>query len=133
MPAKLTITNSETNRTFDFELARDESRIGRAADRNEIVLDDGQVSRQHAVIRRNGGSLVLVDLNSANGTFIDGERIHEHTLRHADAFAIGKYRFKYKDQTAGLSIKYDNRKIGNTVLMRTPGQMASIIPQIDRN
>src|ERR1700738_280454 len=114
MAAKLVVRNLETGRTFESELARDETHIGRAADSNDVVLDDGQVSRRHASIRRNDHEYVLIDLNSANGTFLGGQRIKEHVLRNGDVFSISRYTIELKDMAASPSIKYESQQIGNT-------------------
>ena len=52
MASKLVVTDTRTNQTFDFQLTRAETRVGRAGDRSDLVLDDGQVSRVHAVVKR---------------------------------------------------------------------------------
>ncbi len=132
MSAKLIITNSDTARSYEFELTRDETRIGRAVDQNEIVLEDAQVSRQHARIKRAGQNLTLADPGSANGTFINGHRVKEHQLKDGDLFSIGKYNLQFSHQVAAaVSVRYDDQKIGNTVLLRAPSELGSIIPKID--
>jgi adenylate cyclase len=133
MAAKLVVKNLETGRSFEVELARDETHFGRAADSNDVVLDDGQVSRRHASIRRNGQEFTLVDLNSANGTFINGQRVKEHLLRNGDSFSISRYTIEFKDTAAAPSIKYENQQIGNTVLMRAPSEIGTFIPQMDKS
>lgn len=115
-----------------MELATDETRIGRALDRNEVVLNDGQVSRQHAILRRAGNAFMLVDLGSANGVFVDGERVTERMIKDGDSFNISHYTLRLRDQTGKLSIRYLHGQVGNTVLFRTPGVIAPVVPQIDR-
>jgi adenylate cyclase len=133
MPAKLVIKHSETGKVFEFDLTRDETHLGRAADRNEIVLDEGQISRQHAVIKRSGQGFMLLDLNSANGTFFNGERIKEHVLRPGDVFSISKYLVEFNDTPTAPVIKYEEQKMGNTVLMRAPAELAAVIPKMDQS
>ncbi|MDE3074666.1 MAG: FHA domain-containing protein [Chloroflexota bacterium] len=62
-------------------------RIGRR-DGNDLVLADQRVSRQHATIERDGGAFVLVDLESHNGTSLNGRRISRAQLRNGDRVAI---------------------------------------------
>ena len=59
------------------------------AESNTVVLKDSKVSRQHAQIQQQGSEFVIVDLNSSNGTFVNGERIEEHVLSPGDEIAIG--------------------------------------------
>lgn len=73
----------------DLSLAR----IGRASD-NDIVIDDLLVSRHHAELRKDGEDYVLVDLNSQNGTFINGKRIDRSVLTSRDYVTIGHHLFR---------------------------------------
>lgn len=130
MNARLVITDTQTGRSSDFPIVSPETRIGRLAGANDIVLNDGQVSREHAVLKLTNHALKIVDLDSANGTFFDGKRISEHEFKTGDTITIGKYALRCEDMSAGLSIKYDNKQIGSTVVMRTPGHMAAIVPEI---
>src|SRR5215216_4270158 len=131
MSSKLIVKDIGANRSFEFELAGERARIGRAADRNDLVLDDGQVSREHAVLKKMRNTFMLVDLESANGTFVDGQRIKERILTNGDSVTIGKYILEYKAQEGALSISYHDQKISETVMLRTPGEIAAIIPQIE--
>jgi len=62
--------------------------IGRA-DSCGVTLKDAKSSRQHAQVQQQGTEFVLVDLNSSNGTFANGERIEEHVLSNGDEIMIG--------------------------------------------
>jgi len=57
-----------------FAVTQPVSTIGRSAD-NDLVIDDGDVSRRHARITWDGKHLILEDLGSANGTFVNGVRL----------------------------------------------------------
>ena len=69
--------------------------IGRAP-ACDLVLDDAKASRRHAAIEPVGDALTLVDLGSANGTFVEGVamRIGRHELRDGDEFVIGSTRLR---------------------------------------
>jgi predicted component of type VI protein secretion system len=72
-----------------FELHRTTASIGRDPG-NHVVVNDPQVSRQHARITPQGGLLILEDLNSTNGTTVNGMRITgAHTLAHGDEIGLG--------------------------------------------
>ncbi len=73
------------------------SRIGRAVE-NEIVVSSKRVSREHACVRREGWRAILADLGSANGTFLNGERLSEPMqLRDGDQIKVGDVQFVFHD------------------------------------
>jgi DNA-binding response OmpR family regulator len=73
------------------------TRLGRAVE-NEIVIVSKKASREHAVIRREGRRILLEDLNSANGTYLNGERISgAAALRDGDQITIGEITFTFHD------------------------------------
>lgn len=59
------------------------------AETSTIPIRDAKASRQHAQIQQHGSEFVLVDLNSSNGTFVNGGRIEEHVLSNGDEIRIG--------------------------------------------
>lgn len=71
-----------------FELFDDETTVGRGA-ANAIQVADGHASKHHAVLRRLGGRIKLVDLESKNGTRVNGEFKNQRWLAHGDVVAIG--------------------------------------------
>ncbi len=73
--------------------------IGRSQ-KNNITLTGKQtgVSRQHAEVGRNDQGLYLADLNSRNGTRINGERIRVAPIKHGAKFEIGLYHFELQLQ-----------------------------------
>lgn len=62
---------------------------------NDVALDDLTVSGEHAVILSEGGERVLKDLNSRNGTLVNGHPVHSHRLDHADLIEVGVYRLRF--------------------------------------
>src|SRR6185503_10294780 len=132
MPSKFVVKDTETHRTFNHDLSGEQVRIGRAADRNDLVLDDAQVSREHAILKRIRSSYMIVDLNSANGTWVNGQRVKERILANGDSVSICKYTLEYRTEAEGLSVSYDNHQIGNTVFLRTPGELTSVLPSMDK-
>jgi DNA-binding SARP family transcriptional activator len=72
------------------------TRIGRDSD-NEIVLDDNYVSRHHAVVIDTGSSFVIIDLRSANGVEVQGQRIvTSANLADGDKIGIGDHEFTFQ-------------------------------------
>jgi len=71
--------------------------IGRAVE-NDIVVTSVRISREHAVIQREGWRIMLEDLGSTNGTFLNNERLHAaKQLRDGDQIKIGDVLFTFRD------------------------------------
>jgi predicted component of type VI protein secretion system len=69
--------------------------LGRSPQASLVVISDERVSRRHAVVRDVEGTLTIEDLNSRNGTFVDGRRIHEKTvLKAGSVISIGGERLE---------------------------------------
>jgi len=79
-------------------------RIGRQAG-NELTLRDSRVSRQQAQILKADGKLVLEDMGSSHGTFVNGERIVRHELKPSDRIDFGipdSYQVTYVGEGATI-------------------------------
>ncbi|MDI3481721.1 MAG: hypothetical protein PWQ97_1376 [Tepidanaerobacteraceae bacterium] len=69
--------------------------VGRASD-SDIVIEDPFLSSKHALITRRGRSMLIQDLNSTNGTFVNGKRIKKpYRLRENDEVVLGDRKFKF--------------------------------------
>lgn len=77
-----------------FLLDRDSTVIGRHPD-SEIFLHDVTVSRRHAEIRRAGDEFRLQDLGSLNGSYVNGDRVEERSLRSGDELQIGRFKLLF--------------------------------------
>ncbi len=69
--------------------------IGRDSD-NDIVLPDTSVSRRHARVEQNAGRLEIHDEGSANGVFVNGERVDSRILSPGDYLHIGRVPMRYE-------------------------------------
>lgn len=77
----------EPGQTFSAD--KDLITIGRAPD-NDVVVNHPEVSRQHARLVRQGTAMVVEDLGSTNGTFVNGVRLSApHTLSNGDVIGLG--------------------------------------------
>ncbi len=80
-------------------LDADEVTVGRS-EGNELVLDDPLVSRTHCIFLKKGGVVLLEDLGSHNGTYVNEERLHQvRQIHHGDRISIGGSRILFEDQS----------------------------------
>lgn len=95
-------------------------RIGRGKD-NELVLDDSSISRRHAEIHRNvHGSFDIIDMNSMNGVFVNGEKVGKAMLQEGDEIEVGDIALKFSQ----LSPEYAEEE--STVMQKTKTPEVSI-------
>jgi transcriptional regulator with AAA-type ATPase domain len=87
-----------------FLLLPGANRIGSAAGANEVVLAVRGISRHHAVLEIQGGSLTLRDLRSKNGTFLNGGRIAEARLTAGDEIRIGSVALRLIETGGGAEL-----------------------------
>jgi hypothetical protein len=96
MSVKLTLVLSgRTVERFEFEDEVERLRVGRAEE-CEIRIDNLGVSRLHCEIVREGPFRVLRDLQSNNGTFVNGSKVEVHNLNTGDVITLGKYSLEYQ-------------------------------------
>ena len=82
------------------ELVKEVTTAGRD-ENSDLLLDDVSVSRHHAIFTRTAsGRVTLRDLNSLNGTYVNGARVEETTLHSADEVQVGKFKLVFWEATA---------------------------------
>jgi signal transduction histidine kinase len=74
--------------------------IGRGAS-CAVQLHDTEVSREHAELRRRGNTVLIRDLGSSNGTFVNGKQVKEHELASGDQLQLGRTLLLYTGVTEG--------------------------------
>ena len=79
-----------------YELGAEDTLIGRNPT-TDITLLDESISREHAIVSMDeaSGEYVLEDLQSTNGSKVNGKRIRSSTLAHGDEIEIGHTKFKF--------------------------------------
>ncbi|MCM8596078.1 FHA domain-containing protein [Accumulibacter sp.] len=78
----------------EIPLVKERLSIGRKA-HNDIQIDNMAISGEHAVVVTILNDSFLEDLNSTNGTLVNGQPIRKHFLKDGDVIELGKYRMKY--------------------------------------
>jgi eukaryotic-like serine/threonine-protein kinase len=94
--AKLLITASDGSER-EFELPASAVTIGKAKD-NQLRITDGAISRKHGVVEPKGGDMVIKDLGSLNGIFVNDQRVGDqgHILRDGDRIEIGRTKMIFR-------------------------------------
>jgi pSer/pThr/pTyr-binding forkhead associated (FHA) protein len=106
LPAVVVTSGPETGKRIELG---HEVAIGRQG--TDLVVEDPEVSRRHAVLRRSDGSVVVEDLDSTNGTFVNGERIRSPiAVAPGDQIRVGR---------TTLEIEPD-RRADDTIVSKPP-------------
>jgi pSer/pThr/pTyr-binding forkhead associated (FHA) protein len=93
MNPKLIEPGAGPEQTREIPITKDEFLIGRGAD-CDLRLRHSAISRHHCLIRLQGGEATLLDLGSANGTFVNGQRVRSSAaLRSGDEIRLDVHRF----------------------------------------
>ncbi|OGF67202.1 MAG: hypothetical protein A2Y62_09430 [Candidatus Fischerbacteria bacterium RBG_13_37_8] len=80
---KFAVPTYNQQQEYEYEVTEEEISIGRDAD-NQIALEDEHASRYHARIVLTASGYMLVDNNSANGTFVQKKRIEKYVIKECD-------------------------------------------------
>ena len=78
----------------EFQITKERTTLGRRP-YNDIVIDNLAVSGEHAVLTAAQSDVFIEDLNSTNGTYINGKAVKKQLLSHNDTVEIGKYKIKF--------------------------------------
>jgi hypothetical protein len=84
----------------EVQITKDKTTLGRRP-YNDIVIDNLAVSGEHAVLQMVGADVFIEDLNSTNGTYINGKAVKKQLLTHNDTVEIGKYKIKFLVDESG--------------------------------
>ena len=88
----------------EVQLTKDRTTLGRRP-YNDIVIDNLAVSGEHAVLQLTGNDVFLEDLNSTNGTYVNGKAVKKQLLQNNDTVEIGKYKIKFINEAPGATFE----------------------------
>ena len=99
MPIKLQVVkeDAEDDEPADYLFEQDRITIGRGST-NDLTLPDQKVSKEHAEIRSDGGGYMLLDRDSKNNTYVNGQQVGEtepYVLQSGDIFQVGDFRVEF--------------------------------------
>jgi pSer/pThr/pTyr-binding forkhead associated (FHA) protein len=116
--AKLTVTDS-AGATKEVPLNKERVTIGRSPDNDIPFSGDKAVSGHHAVVITILQDSFLEDLDSTNGTQVNGKQVAKHPLSNGDVISIGRNQLKYAGDAKGEEDDFEK-----TMIIR-PGQMGA--------
>jgi ribosome-associated protein YbcJ (S4-like RNA binding protein) len=83
----------------EYNMTKERYTVGRLPD-NDVRIDNPAVSGHHSLIINILNDSFLEDLNSTNGTYVNGKLIKKHALQHGDVITIGHHQLRFADQQA---------------------------------
>lgn len=106
----------------EVQLTKDRTTLGRRP-YNDIVIDNLAVSGEHAAIVMSGADVVLEDLGSTNGTYVNGKSVKKQALHNGDTVEVGKYKIKFVGD--GTADNFDRTMIVKARPLTQPAPAAS--------
>ena len=103
----------------EYNMTKERYTIGRLPD-NDIRVDNAAVSGHHSLIINILNDSFLEDLNSTNGTYVNGKLIKKHALQHGDVITAGHHQLRYVDDQGEVAAEDEFEK---TMVIEPSGQM----------
>ncbi|MCH6573044.1 MAG: FHA domain-containing protein [Proteobacteria bacterium] len=123
---KLFLTyNGRSLREIDIDRPR--LLIGRS-DHNDLCVNSRYISRHHALFIRRGRTTFLMDLNSTNGTYVNGKLIKKHALQNGDVITVGHHQLKFGDDDVTEADQDDFEK---TMVIHPSSQSEDVIRNVN--
>ena len=112
----------------EYNMTKERYTIGRLPD-NDVRIDNPAVSGHHSLIINILNDSFLEDLNSTNGTYVNGKLIKKHALQHGDVITIGHHQLRFSDHQAPETEQDEFEK---TMVIPTGQQNAEQLAQAER-
>jgi pSer/pThr/pTyr-binding forkhead associated (FHA) protein len=112
----------------EYNMTKERYTVGRLPD-NDIRIDNAAVSGHHSLIINILNDSFLEDLNSTNGTYVNGKLIKKHALQHGDVITVGHHQLRYVDDQASQAPEDEFEK---TMVIVPSGQMERQVAQAAR-
>ncbi|MDJ0928960.1 MAG: FHA domain-containing protein [Gammaproteobacteria bacterium] len=93
------ILNLDGQQLAEYNMSKERYTIGRLPD-NDVRIDNPTVSGHHSLIINILNDSFLEDLNSTNGTYVNGKLIKKHALQHGDVITVGRHQLRFVDSNA---------------------------------
>ncbi len=79
-----------------LRLPGDRYTLGRSAEA-DLTIDSDDISRRHILLKRENGTFSITDLESTNGVYLNGTRVHSAQLYHGDSLQLGDLVFRFRE------------------------------------
>ena len=112
----------------EYNMTKERYTVGRLPD-NDIRIDNAAVSGHHSLIINILNDSFLEDLNSTNGTYVNGKLIKKHALQHDDVITVGHHQLRYVEDHADDDVEDEFEK---TMVIEPSGQMEKRVAQAAR-
>jgi len=113
----------------EYNMTKERYTVGRLPD-NDIRIDNAAVSGHHSLIINILNDSFLEDLNSTNGTYVNGKLIKKHALQHDDVITVGHHQLRYIDDQAAEEAPED--EFEKTMVIEPSGQMEKQVAKAAR-
>src|SRR5262249_21640061 len=114
--AKLVLLSAGmTGRTHELKV--DKTTIGRVED-NTFQIAEPSVSSHHCEVMLRGSDVVIHDLNSTNGTFINGEKVTESVLKPGQILRLGQIEMRLETDTPAAGAQPAKKQLDHTMVMQ---------------
>ena len=117
MPLLILSYNNEELHTYPVEKNRI-LKIGRS-DHNTIIIDETAVSSVHAEIEFEAGEYYITDIQSKNGTFVDGELVISRKLKNGNIISIGNYSLRFQNEDNENQLEESDSVSQSTMVLDT--------------
>lgn len=112
----------------EYNMSKERYTIGRLPD-NDVRIDNPAVSGHHSLIINILNDSFLEDLNSTNGTYVNGKLIKKHALQHGDVITIGHHQLRFADQQTGAAEQDEFEK---TMVIPAGQQDAALLAKAEK-
>ena len=122
------ILNLDGQTLAEYNMTKERYTVGRLPD-NDIRIDNAAVSGHHSLIINILNDSFLEDLNSTNGTYVNGKLIKKHALQHGDVITVGHHQLRYVDDQADEATEDEFEK---TMVITPSDQSAEDVAATER-
>ena len=90
------VPQKDERKRDDIQLSEDLYILGRSS-KVDLTLESSELSRRHAMLKREQGTFSITDLDSTNGVYLNGTRVHAAQLYHGDIIQLGDLVYEFRE------------------------------------